>query len=212
MTAPNHPTPLPSVFSPLAKALLDAFSEAVIVFDPQGKVLYANQQARELGLDLSRPASDLTPALAELGGRLKPLRVANLDLGEAMFVQGSVGPTTLADREREAIVRSLDEHAWRLAETAWLNGPPVKRIFGDYQSIRKDYLAKDFMADVVPNGVVKSVYMQVNVGPGLGEVGPTANFAVLSDFQTWICTFAMMLGRLELLTVFVLLTPAFWRR
>lgn len=118
MTSPSHPTPLPSVFSPLAKALLDAFSEAVIVFDPQGKVIYANQQARELGLDLTRPASDLTPALAELGGRLKPLRVANLDLGEAMFVQGIAGPTTLADREREAIVRSLDEHAWRLAETA----------------------------------------------------------------------------------------------
>jgi transcriptional regulator with PAS, ATPase and Fis domain len=118
MTAPNHPTPLPSVFSPLAKALLDAFSEAVIVFDPQGKVLYANQQARDLGLDLSRPASDLMPALAELGGRLKPIRVGNLDLGEAMFIQGSVGPTTLADRERDAIVRSLDEHGWRLAETA----------------------------------------------------------------------------------------------
>jgi transcriptional regulator with PAS, ATPase and Fis domain len=106
------------VFSPLAKALLDAFSEAVIVFDPQGKVLYANEPARELKLDLSRPASDLMPALAELGGRLKPLRVANLDLGEAMFIQGGVGPTTLADREREAIVRSLDEHGWRLAETA----------------------------------------------------------------------------------------------
>src|SRR4026208_2539258 len=118
MTAPSHQTPLPSVFSPLAKALLDAFSEAVIVFEPQGKVIYANQQARELGLDLSRTASDLMPALAELGGRLKPLRVANLDLGEAMFIQGTVGPTTLADREREAIVRSLDEHGWRLAETA----------------------------------------------------------------------------------------------
>jgi trk system potassium uptake protein TrkH len=51
-----------------------------------------------------------------------------------------------------------------------------------------------------------------NVGPGLGQVGPAANYALLSDFQTWICTFAMMLGRLELLTVFVLLTPAFWRR
>lgn len=118
MTAPNHPTPLPSVFSPLAKALLDAFSEAVIVFDPQGKVLYANEQARELGLDLTQPGSDLMPVLAELGGRLKPIRVGNLDLGEAMFIQGSVGPTTLADREREAIVRSLDEHGWRLAETA----------------------------------------------------------------------------------------------
>lgn len=117
MTA-NNPTPLPSVFSPLAKALLDAFSEGVIVFDTQGKVIYANQQARDLGLDLARPASDLMPALAELGGRLKPLKVGHLDLGEAMLLQGSVGPTTLADREREAIVRSLDEHGWRLAETA----------------------------------------------------------------------------------------------
>lgn len=57
-------------------------------------------------------------------------------------------------------------HIWRLAHTSWLNGPPVKRIFGDYQVLKKDYLAKDFMADVVPNGVVKSVYMQVNVDPG----------------------------------------------
>ena len=69
-------------------------------------------------------------------------------------------------------------HIWRLAETAWLNGPPVKRIFGDYQPIRKDYLAKDFMADVVPTGVVKSVYMQVNVaarpGDRRGQMGAVA--------------------------------------
>jgi len=51
-----------------------------------------------------------------------------------------------------------------------------------------------------------------NVGPGLGAVGPAQTYALLSDFQTWILTLAMLLGRLELLTVFVLLTPAFWRR
>ena len=51
-----------------------------------------------------------------------------------------------------------------------------------------------------------------NLGPGLGEVGPASTFATLSDFQTWILTVAMLLGRLELLTVFVLLSPAFWRR
>ena len=133
MTALSHPTPLPSIFSPLAKALLDAFSEAVIVFDPQGKVLYANQQARELGLDLSRPASDLTPALAELGGRLKPLRVANLDLGEAMFVQGTVGPTTLADRERR---RSCDRSTsmaggWRKLPRVW--GSAGRRCGGGFE-------------------------------------------------------------------------------
>ncbi len=51
-----------------------------------------------------------------------------------------------------------------------------------------------------------------NTGPGLGQVGPSGNYQGLSDFQTWVCTFAMLLGRLELLTVLVLFTPAFWRR
>ena len=51
-----------------------------------------------------------------------------------------------------------------------------------------------------------------NIGPGLGEVGPALNYGGLNDLQTWICTFAMMLGRLELLAVLVLFTPAFWRR
>lgn len=118
MSVDPHSTPLPSIFSPLAKALLDAFSEAVIVFDSHGKVLYANQPAKELGLDLTHTASDLMPELAERGGRLKALRIGNLELGEAMFLQGAVGPTTLAERERQAIVHSLEEHGWRLAETA----------------------------------------------------------------------------------------------
>ncbi len=51
-----------------------------------------------------------------------------------------------------------------------------------------------------------------NIGPGLGEVGPAVNFKGLSDFQTWVCTFGMMLGRLELLSLLVLFTPQFWRR
>ena len=51
-----------------------------------------------------------------------------------------------------------------------------------------------------------------NLGPGLGQVGPATNFALLDDFQTWLCSAAMLLGRLELLTVLVLLTPAFWRK
>lgn len=51
-----------------------------------------------------------------------------------------------------------------------------------------------------------------NIGPGMGQVGPSGNFGVLNDFQLWICTFAMLLGRLELLTVLVLFTPQFWRK
>jgi len=51
-----------------------------------------------------------------------------------------------------------------------------------------------------------------NTGPGLEAVGPMSNFSVLTDFQTWVCTFAMLIGRLELLTVLVLFTPMFWRK
>ena len=49
-------------------------------------------------------------------------------------------------------------------------------------------------------------------GLGLAKVGPTSNYAVLTDFQTWVLTFAMLLGRLELISVLVLFTPQFWRR
>lgn len=50
-----------------------------------------------------------------------------------------------------------------------------------------------------------------NTGPGLNQVGPASTYAGLTDFQTWICTIAMLLGRLELLTVLVVFTRAFWR-
>ncbi len=51
-----------------------------------------------------------------------------------------------------------------------------------------------------------------NIGPGLGQVGPSGNFGVLTDFQTWVCTVAMLMGRLELLAVMVLFMPEFWRK
>ncbi len=51
-----------------------------------------------------------------------------------------------------------------------------------------------------------------NIGPGLGEVGPAVNYGGLNDFQTVVLTAAMLLGRLELLSVLVLFTPQFWRR
>jgi len=51
-----------------------------------------------------------------------------------------------------------------------------------------------------------------NIGPGLGQVGPASNYAGLTDFQTWVCTFGMLVGRLEIFTVLILFTPHFWRR
>lgn len=51
-----------------------------------------------------------------------------------------------------------------------------------------------------------------NAGPGLNTVGPATNYASLSDFQTWICTLSMFLGRIEVFTALIILTPAFWRK
>ncbi|WP_205598579.1 Trk system potassium transporter TrkI [Halomonas sp. NO4] len=51
-----------------------------------------------------------------------------------------------------------------------------------------------------------------NVGPGLGEIiGPAGNFAPLPDAAKWLLCVGMLMGRLEILTVLVLLTPMFWR-
>ena len=51
-----------------------------------------------------------------------------------------------------------------------------------------------------------------NAGPGLGQVGPATNYAALSNFQVWVCTLAMFLGRIELFTFLVLFTRTFWRK
>lgn len=51
-----------------------------------------------------------------------------------------------------------------------------------------------------------------NTGPGLASVGPAHNFSELTATQTWICTAAMLVGRLEIFSVLVLFTPAFWRK
>lgn len=51
-----------------------------------------------------------------------------------------------------------------------------------------------------------------NMGPGLNDIGPAGNFIPLSDLQTWICAFTMVLGRLEIMSVLILFTPHFWRR
>ena len=51
-----------------------------------------------------------------------------------------------------------------------------------------------------------------NVGPGLGPIiGPAGNFATLPDAAKWLLSFVMLLGRLELFTILVVLTPWFWR-
>ncbi|NAO97920.1 potassium transporter TrkH [Halomonas sp. MG34] len=52
-----------------------------------------------------------------------------------------------------------------------------------------------------------------NVGPGLGDtIGPAGNFSSLPEAAKWLLCIGMLMGRLEILTVVVLMTPMFWRR
>jgi trk system potassium uptake protein TrkH len=66
-------------------------------------------------------------------------------------------------------------------------------------------------ADIVTAGTA-SIATLSNIGPGLGLVGPTGDFAFFSSWQKAVMIFLMWLGRLEFFAVLALLHPRFWRR
>jgi trk system potassium uptake protein TrkH len=51
-----------------------------------------------------------------------------------------------------------------------------------------------------------------NIGPGLSEVGPAANYADFSNFSKLVLTFNMIAGRLELFPMIILLSPNTWKK
>jgi predicted TIM-barrel fold metal-dependent hydrolase len=56
-------------------------------------------------------------------------------------------------------------HIWRRVDVAWLKDPPIKRAIGDFFGLRRDILVEEWMHDVAPQGVVKSVHVTANWGP-----------------------------------------------
>src|SRR5258708_13516838 len=53
-------------------------------------------------------------------------------------------------------------HIWQMKNLPWLVGEPVPRIFGEYESIRRDYPIEEYLTDIRKCGVSKTVYVQVN--------------------------------------------------
>jgi trk system potassium uptake protein len=51
-----------------------------------------------------------------------------------------------------------------------------------------------------------------NIGPGIANVGPAATYSEIADAGKWVLSFLMLVGRLELFTVIVLFSPAFWKK
>ncbi|MCU0371071.1 MAG: TrkH family potassium uptake protein [Bacteroidales bacterium] len=69
------------------------------------------------------------------------------------------------------------------------------------------FLGLDFIT-----AVGASISALGNIGPGLGDVGPAGNYSFIPATGKWVLSFLMLLGRLELFTVLILFTPAFWKR
>ena len=63
----------------------------------------------------------------------------------------------------------------------------------------------------IKEGLSAAIACMANLGPGLGQIGPVSNYAGLNDFQLFICSIAMLIGRLEIFTVFVLFSKTYWR-
>jgi len=114
LVAAPAPAVQPGAFSPLVRAVIDAVSEGIVVFDSQGRLLYANTSARRV---IDGQNGDVRHRLQSLGARFAPLRNGAQSLGEAAILPSN-GPLTLADRERQAITETLQDTSGKLAETA----------------------------------------------------------------------------------------------
>jgi len=104
----------PAAFSPLARAVIDSGNEGVVIFDQQGRVLYANAAARRT---IDGQNGDVRNRLQSLGARFATLKNGAQSLGEAAILP-QAGASTLAERERQAIADTLQDTSGKLAETA----------------------------------------------------------------------------------------------
>ena len=52
----------------------------------------------------------------------------------------------------------------------------------------------------------------MNIGPGFGAVGPSENYAFISDAGKWFLSWNMMVGRLEMFSALAILYPSFWKK
>jgi trk system potassium uptake protein TrkH len=57
-----------------------------------------------------------------------------------------------------------------------------------------------------------SIASIANVGPAIGDFGPTGTYAALPDLAKWFLSILMLIGRLELFTILILFLPAFWKK
>ena len=123
----------------------------------------------------------------------------------------------LIKQTRREITRMLHP---RVIDPLMVNGEPVaNRTIFAVMSFMLVYgatvllltfvlLLTDMPLDTAFSAIVASVN---NTGPGLNEIGPSGNYAGLTEFQINVCSIAMILGRLEMMSFLAIFTFEFWR-
>src|SRR2546428_8415752 len=106
----NSSLPPQPAFAPLGQAVLETFGEGVVVFDPYGRMLYANQRARRviegLGDGAAHRGDHLRERLMAFGGRARTLKQGSMELGEAAFLPEGEHGHNRAERERQSHLRT----------------------------------------------------------------------------------------------------------
>jgi trk system potassium uptake protein TrkH len=144
-----------------------------------------------------------------------------------MFVGGCAGSTAggmkvirimlLGKAAAQEVQRQLQPSAVQVLRLRGRVYPEAVRrgvfaFFGLYVTVFAVGTLSMAAAGLDPVSAAASVSATLNViGPGLGDVGATENFAAVPESGRWILSTLMLIGRLEVFTVLVLLTPAFWR-
>jgi transcriptional regulator with GAF, ATPase, and Fis domain len=111
-------------FAPFGRTVLEAMSEGMVVLDASGGLVYANPSARRslahLGDLAAQESGALRRELTARGSRFVPVQITPAEVGEAAFLAaGSNGRDhTLADREKQAILETIEATGGRLAEAA----------------------------------------------------------------------------------------------
>jgi transcriptional regulator of acetoin/glycerol metabolism len=122
MAAPNFRFDDEESFTPFAKAVFDSFADGVVVFNSTGEMIFASEQARvtaEWVFETLPPTADaLLPELAKMGAQLRSVRTDGLSVGKVIFLPVEDPSSTLAQREKATIIKTLDAKGWKLTDAA----------------------------------------------------------------------------------------------
>lgn len=119
---------------------------------------------------------------------------------------------------RETLLKTLRPN--QVLSLKYGDRPITARVAGSVMYFSVLYAATFFACAVVYSlfgldfitSMSASITALANVGPGLGAtIGPSGNFSSLPDTVKWMLSFEMIIGRLEIMSVYVFLTPSFWR-